>query len=306
MQKILFLDTETTGNEPDTDRLCQVCWMEGGTYHTEYFKPPIPISVKSMSITHITNKMVANKPAFADSEFRRELEEALADHILVAHNARFDMAMLAAEGVEVPRHICTLRVARYLDPESKIPEYGLQFLRYFLDLDVSGSAAAGEYATALGFSKAGVPAKKISAAACEDATPLGFSEAGVPAKKISAAAGEYATALGFSKAGVPAKKISAHDAEGDVRVLAALFERLFKKMQESGEYKTDDEILDAMCRISETPSFIAVFQFGKYKGVRVADVAKTDRGYLQWLLQQKLADGGQDEDWIFTLKTYVG
>ena len=237
MQKILFLDTETTGNEPDKDRLCQVCWMADGTYHTEYFKPPMPISVKSMSITHITNKMVADKPAFADSEFRRELEEVLADHILIAHNARFDMAMLAAEGVETPRHICTLRVARYLDPDSKIPEYGLQFLRYFLDLDVSGSA---------------------------------------------------------------------HDAEGDVRVLAALFDRLFKRMKDSGEYKTDDEVLEAMCRISTTPSFIAVFQFGKYKGTRVADVAKTDRGYLQWLLQQKLADGGQDEDWIFTLKTYVG
>lgn len=237
MQKILFLDTETTGNEPPKDRLCQVCWMADGVYHTEYFKPPVPISVKSMSITHITNKMVDDKPPFEGSAFKAELEEVLADHILVAHNARFDMAMLAAEGVAVPRHICTLRVARYLDADNKIPEYGLQFLRYFLDLDVEGSA---------------------------------------------------------------------HDAEGDVRVLAALFARLFAKMKESGEYATDDDILEAMYRISTTPSFIAVFQFGKYKGTRVADVAKTDRGYLEWLLRQKLADDAQDEDWIFTLKTYVG
>ena len=27
------------------DRLTQVCWMADGVYHTEYFKPPVPISV---------------------------------------------------------------------------------------------------------------------------------------------------------------------------------------------------------------------------------------------------------------------
>jgi len=235
--KILFLDTETTGNEPKKDRLCQVCWMADGVYHTEFFKPPVPISVKSMSITHITNKMVDDKPPFEGSVFKKDLEVMLTDHILIAHNARFDMAMLASEGVKTPRHICTLRIARYLDPDNKIPEYGLQFLRYFLDLDVEGPA---------------------------------------------------------------------HDAEGDVRVLAALFARLFAKMKATATYADDDAVLEAMCRVSETPSFIAVFQFGKYKGTRVADVAKTDRGYLEWLLKQKLADEDQDEDWIFTLKTYVG
>jgi DNA polymerase III alpha subunit (gram-positive type) len=235
--KIVFLDTETTGNEITRDRLCQVCWMKDGEYHTEYFKPPIPISVKSTSITHITNKMVADMPDFATSLFKKDLESVLTDHILVAHNAKFDIAMLVAEGVAVPRHICTLRVARYLDPENKIPEYGLQFLRYFLELEVDGLA---------------------------------------------------------------------HDAEGDVRVLERIFARLFEKIKTNGHYADDEEVLDAMLRISATPSLFAIFPFGKYKGARIEDVAKTDKGYLEWLLKQKLADGEQDEDWIFTLKTYVG
>ena len=241
--KILFLDTETTGNEPTKDRLCQVCWMSDGVYHTEYFKPPVPISIKSMSITHITNKMVDDKPPFVGSAFKKDLEEKLVDHTLVAHNAKFDMAMLAADGVSVPRHICTLRVARYLDADNKIPEYGLQFLRYYLDLDVPGMGEVG---------------------------------------------------------------IAAHDAEGDVRVLAALFSRLFDKMKSEGKHADDEAVLEEMRRISETPSFISVFPFGKYRGTRVADVAKTDKGYLEWLLQQKLSDATKDEDWIFTLKTYVG
>jgi DNA polymerase III epsilon subunit-like protein len=235
--KIVFLDTETTGNEIAKDRLCQVCWMKDGEYHTEYFKPPMPISVKSMSITHITNKMVADKSDFATSVFKKELEGMLADHILVAHNAKFDIAMLVAEGIVVPRHICTLRIARYLDPENKIPEYGLQFLRYFLELEVDGLA---------------------------------------------------------------------HNAEGDVRVLECIFARLFEKIKTNGHYANDEETLDAMIRISATPSLFSIFPFGKYKGVRIEDVAKTDKGYLEWLLKQKLADGEQDEDWIFTLKTYVG
>ncbi|MBX4181732.1 3'-5' exonuclease, partial [Candidatus Parcubacteria bacterium] len=125
--KLIFLDTEGTGNEPKKDRLCQVCYEVEGVFHTEYFKPPVPISVKAMSITHITNKDVVDKEAFATSRMKQELQELLNEGVLVAHTAAFDIAMLKAEGVEVPRHICTLRVARFLDPDNKIPEYNSFF-----------------------------------------------------------------------------------------------------------------------------------------------------------------------------------
>ncbi len=45
--------------------------------------------------------------------------------------------------------------------------------------------------------------------------------------------------------------------------------------------------------------------FGKYKDTRIDSIAHSDPNYLKWLLQQKLADGEQDEDWIYTLKHYL-
>lgn len=229
MRELIFLDTESTGNEPSKDRLCQVCYKTSAGTKVGLFKPPVPISVKAMSITHITNKMVENAEAFSDSEMKKELQELLKDGVLVAHNALFDIAMLRNEGVEVPRFIDTLRLARHLDPENKIPEYNLQYLRYFLDLDVEGHA---------------------------------------------------------------------HDAEGDVKVLEALFTRLHDKLPD----------IEEMIEISSKPTLFKYMLFGKYKGRPMEEVASVDRRYLEWLLAQKTANGEEevDEDWIYTLKYYLG
>ncbi len=148
MMKLVFLDTETTGNDTKKDRLCQVCYkfedeknekgevIKKGEIVTKNFKPPVPISVKAMSVTHITNKMVENEEQFKNSETADGLQKILNENILVAHNAKFDIAMLEAEGVKIPRHICTLRLARYLDDEQEIPEYSLQFLRYYYEIEL--------------------------------------------------------------------------------------------------------------------------------------------------------------------------
>jgi DNA polymerase III epsilon subunit-like protein len=200
-----------------------------------YFKPPIPISIKAMSITHITNKMVENEQAFSQSEMKQELQELLNKGVMVAHTALFDIAMLKSEGMEIPRFIDTLRVVRELDPDNKIPEHNLQFLRYFLELEIEGDA---------------------------------------------------------------------HDAEGDVRVLEGIFNRLFAKMR--ANFPTDESVIDEMIAISSRPTLFKNFIFGKYKGQSIAEVVKTDRGYLEWLLNQKLSAGeDMDEDWIYTLKHYL-
>lgn len=235
MRKLIFLDTEATGNDLSKDRLCQICYVVEGETYLEYFKPEIPISVKAMSITHITNKMVEGKGSFKDSEMKKHLQGLLEEGVLVAHNANFDIAMLRNDGVEVPRFICTLRVARYLDEDGTIPEYNLQYLRYYLDLEIEGQA---------------------------------------------------------------------HDALGDVRVLEALFSRLFKKVR--GETETDEEAIEKMIEISSKPSLFKNFMFGKYKGQSVAMVAETDRPYLEWLLNQKVQNGEEnDQDWIYTLRHYL-
>lgn len=139
--KLIFLDTETTGVDVAKDRLCQVCYKMDENLIVKNFKPEIPISVKAMSITHITNKMVEKEESFKGSETYKELDNLLKDNVLVAHNAKFDIAMLENDGIKVPQYICTLRLARYLDDNAEIPEYNLQFLRYYYDVEINGAVA---------------------------------------------------------------------------------------------------------------------------------------------------------------------
>ena len=235
--KLLFLDTEATGLDLATDRLCQICYKIGDELKNEYFKPPVPISVKAMSISHVTNKMVADKPAFAESDMKRELEVLLPEAIMVAHNAAFDAGMLEAEGLKVPNQIDTLKVSKHLDVDDLVPEHKLQFLRYFYDLDVEAIA---------------------------------------------------------------------HDAMGDVLVLEAVFGKLLEKMKET--VADEQAAIERMVEISKLPSMVRRFMFGKYYGKKVEEVAEFDRGYLEWLLAQKMqsADIQREEDWIFTLHHVLG
>ncbi|MFO1479778.1 MAG: hypothetical protein U1F40_06225 [Turneriella sp.] len=77
-----------------------------------------------MSIHHITNEMVANKPSFAGSAFERDLSERLANGIMVAHNARILTTCSVPKGVQIKHG--TYRVTYALDTEDTIPEYNLQ------------------------------------------------------------------------------------------------------------------------------------------------------------------------------------
>ena len=144
MDKLIFLDTETTGNDLLFDRLVQISYSHSGKLISEFFKAPVPISIKAQSITHITNKMIGDKKPFSQSEMKKELEALLKENIIVAHNAQFDLAMLAHEGLVAPKFICTLKIARFLDEEEKIAEYNLQFLRYYFELDIKADAHSAQ------------------------------------------------------------------------------------------------------------------------------------------------------------------
>ncbi len=247
MNKLVFLDTETTGNDLKEDRLCQICYkfedeidsngkiFKKSEIVTRNFRPIVPISVKAMSVTNITNKMVEKEELFNGSKTAIELQVILNDNILVAHNAKFDIAMLESDGVKTFKNICTLRLARYLDDKCEIPEYSLQFLRYFYEMELN---------------------------------------------------------------------VVPHSAEGDVLVLEALFSHLYKSAKnKAGESVSKEMILDRMLDISEKPSLIRKFVFGKYNGKKIEDVAKIDSGYLEWLLSSKKKD--EDEDWIYTLEYFL-
>lgn len=142
--RILFFDTETTGNT-DTDRLCQLGIKERGVVTpilNATYKPPIPISFEAMAVHHITEKMVANRPLFAESTEYGEVKALFEDNntVAVAHNAPFDIAMLAREGIAPTHFICTYKVARALDVHEKISQYKLQYLRYFLGIEIDAVA----------------------------------------------------------------------------------------------------------------------------------------------------------------------
>ncbi len=236
MQKLIFLDTETTGNTP-TDVLCQLAFKTENETFCELYKPAIPIPPEASAITHITNKMVADKPAFKDSNDYTRIKTLIEapNAIFVAHNAPFDLGMMQKEDIVPPAFICTLRVARAIDTEGKFSQYRLQYLRYALDLEIEATA---------------------------------------------------------------------HDALGDVLVLEKVFDYLATQVEKEDNLNRD-EAISKMIEISSHPSLMRTFNFGKYNGQKVSDVAKIDGGYLDWLLKQKLQNEVADEDWIYTLKHYL-
>lgn len=236
--KLIFLDTETTGNTKD-DFLCQIAYHERGTseFFNELYKPLKPIPPEASAVTHITNKHVADKPEFKTSNDYENVKQLLEsdDVVLVAHNAMFDIGMLQNEGINPKNFICTLRVARDMDESGVIPKYNLQFLRYYLELDVEAQA---------------------------------------------------------------------HDALGDIMVLEALFDRLLKKQIElSG---SEESAIQKMIEVSSHPSILRNFSFGKYSGRTIEEVAKMDRGYLEWLYEQKKSSDQNEEDWLYTLHHFLG
>jgi DNA polymerase III epsilon subunit-like protein len=254
MKKIIFFDTETTGNT-EKDFLCQLAYKHGTDSFTGLYKPPVKIPPEASAVHHITNKMLEIKPAFRESEDFAKVKELFEnkDSVVVAHNAQFDLMILKKEGIMPGSFICTLRLARYLDPEGKIERYNLQYLRYLLELDVEATA---------------------------------------------------------------------HDALGDVLVLEKLYERLKKKVmaksdeigspdasKEASREKeglSEDEAIEKMIEISSHPSLFKYINFGKYNGKELAEIARIDRGYLEWLLAQKIESDQIDEDWIYTLKHHLG
>lgn len=237
MKNIIFFDTETTGNT-EKDFICQIAYKNKEENFEALYKPPVKIPPEASAVHHITNKMVTDKPSFKESPDYKKIKELFENEntIAVAHNAIFDIAMFKKEGIEIKDFICTLRVARALDPEEKIERYNLQYLRYLLEIEVSAQA---------------------------------------------------------------------HDALGDVLVLEQLFERLKKKIIES-ENCTEEEAINKMIEISKKPSLIRTIRFGKHIGKKLEEIARTDRGYLEWLYNEKLKEESPDEDWIYTLKHFLG
>jgi DNA polymerase-3 subunit epsilon/exodeoxyribonuclease X len=138
MSEYLFLDLETTGLE-EKDRICElavICEDEESlvTSSDALCKSSKKISHEAMALHHITNEMLTNEKVCQETSTYKLLQEHnTQENILIAHNIRFDLEMLAKEGFEVKMQLVdTLRCVKSLIPECE--QFGLQFLRYELGL----------------------------------------------------------------------------------------------------------------------------------------------------------------------------
>ena len=76
-------------------------------------------------------------------------------------------------------------------------------------------------------------------------------------------------------------EIKAHDAIGDVLVLKLLLSRL--KELTTAQFQGINPVAK-MVELTATPILIKSFNFGKYKGKTLQEVASSDAAYLRWML----------------------
>jgi DNA polymerase-3 subunit epsilon len=97
---VAFVDTETTGREPELDRVVEVAVVIGRHGRVERLKswlinPGIPISEESTAVHGIKDEDVKDSPSFRDA--LPEILEFVGLAIPAAYNAAFDKAFLLAE-----------------------------------------------------------------------------------------------------------------------------------------------------------------------------------------------------------------
>jgi len=99
----------------------------------------------------------------------------------------------------------------------------------------------------------------------------------------------------------------AHDALGDVLVLESLFNHLKEEVKKQFELSTEEEIINKLLELNDMPVLLETMIFGKHKGKSFADVAQTDKSYLQWLYNSETQkpESEQNQELAYTLKQYI-
>ena len=102
MQKLIFLDTETTGLDPKIDEIIQIACVkvddleffeinQEQIFHS-YVKPSVGINMHSFRIHGISEEFLKDKPTF--DQISTNLVNFISSNVIVAHNASFDMGFL--------------------------------------------------------------------------------------------------------------------------------------------------------------------------------------------------------------------
>ena len=93
--------------------------------------------------------------------------------------------------------------------------------------------------------------------------------------------------------------VKAHDAIGDVLILKLLLSKL---KDEVALKFPDENPVEKMVDLTNTPILINSFKFGKYKGKTLQEVATSDAGYLRWMLSNM---ENLDEDMRYSINNVL-
>ncbi len=148
--KLVFIDLETTGANPVSDRITEIGLVEvdaagHATRWSSLVNPEIPIPAFIQSLTGISNEMVRSAPSFA--ELAGALFERLQGALFIAHNARFDYGFLrnAFSEAGFPFRadvLCTVKLSRKLYPEQSRHNLDTLIARHGLKPDARHRALA--------------------------------------------------------------------------------------------------------------------------------------------------------------------
>jgi DNA polymerase-3 subunit epsilon/exodeoxyribonuclease X len=94
-------------------------------------------------------------------------------------------------------------------------------------------------------------------------------------------------------------EVKAHDAIGDVLVLKLFLTQLKKAVQE--KFPQDNPV-EKMVELTNTPILVKTFRFGKHKGKTLQEVALEDAGYLRWMLKSM---ENLDDDMRYSINYYL-
>lgn len=135
MARVIVLDTETTGLDPEEHTLVELAAVGVDKQNESYetlVNPYREIPPEAKAIHHITEKMCREAPTDlrATSNLLDYFERP---EVVVAHNAKFDrsfMTRLFDQYDYAPKWICTYKCSQVVYPNA--PSHSNQVLRYWL------------------------------------------------------------------------------------------------------------------------------------------------------------------------------
>jgi DNA polymerase III, epsilon subunit and related 3''-5'' exonucleases len=146
---LVFFDLETTGTNPVTDRIVEICYLKVNPNGTEESKtilvnPGMPIPAQASAIHGISDADVANCPTF--KEVARNLARDIEGCDLAGYNSnRFDIPLLAEEFLRADVDI-DLSKRKFVDVQTifhKMEQRTLSAaLKFYCDQDLTDAHSA--------------------------------------------------------------------------------------------------------------------------------------------------------------------